>query len=115
MVGGNPMSGEDTELFARIIARGGKMGFVPRAIVHHLIGAERMTRRIPAAQELRVRLRQRDCRRQESQPARQAGEQSDSNGGAAMRGDREGVVYHQLECANFFGYWRGRVANRGSH
>src|SRR5262249_26036477 len=27
VVGKNPMSGEDTELFARIIARGGRMGF----------------------------------------------------------------------------------------
>ncbi len=44
VVGKNPMSGEDTELFARIIARGGQMGFVPGAIVHHLIGPERMTR-----------------------------------------------------------------------
>ncbi|HLX05827.1 MAG TPA: glycosyltransferase, partial [Candidatus Binatus sp.] len=44
VVGGNPISGEDTELFARILARGGTMGFVPRAIVHHMIPPERMTR-----------------------------------------------------------------------
>ena len=43
VVGGNPISGEDTELFARILARGGAMGFAPRAIVHHLIPPERMT------------------------------------------------------------------------
>ena len=43
VVGGNPISGEDTELFARILARGGAMGFAPRALVHHLIPPERMT------------------------------------------------------------------------
>ena len=43
VVGGNPISGEDTELFARIVTRGGAMGFAPRAIVHHLIPPERMT------------------------------------------------------------------------
>src|SRR5262249_11792571 len=43
VVGGNPMSGEDTELFARIIDGGGAMGFAPRAIVHHLIAPERLT------------------------------------------------------------------------
>ena len=31
---------------------------------------------------------------------------------AALRGYREGVVYYQLECANFFGYWRSRLAHR---
>src|SRR5260370_30433686 len=44
VVGGNPISGEDTELFARILARGGAIGFAPRAIVHHMIPPERMTR-----------------------------------------------------------------------
>src|SRR5260370_32097490 len=44
VVGGNPISGEDTELFARIIVRGGTIGFAPRAIVHHMIPPERMTR-----------------------------------------------------------------------
>jgi hypothetical protein len=28
---------------------------------------------------------------------------------ALARGDSERAVYHQLECANFFGYWRGRL------
>jgi hypothetical protein len=27
---------------------------------------------------------------------------------AALRGDRERAVYHELECANFFGYWQGK-------
>src|SRR5260370_18672006 len=44
VVGGNPMSGEDTELFERILVGGGVIGFVPGARVHHIIGCERMTR-----------------------------------------------------------------------
>ena len=28
---------------------------------------------------------------------------------ALARGDSERAVYHELECANFFGYWRGRL------
>jgi len=28
---------------------------------------------------------------------------------AIARGDSERAVYHELECANFFGYWRGRL------
>jgi len=44
VVGGNPMSGEDTELFERILLGGGKIGFVAGARVHHIIGRERMTR-----------------------------------------------------------------------
>ena len=107
------MSGEDTELFARIIAQGGKMGFVPDAIVHHLIGPERMSAAVSASQEFRLRVWQCDRRRQEPQS-------SSTNwrkiwpgwSAAALRGDREGVIYHQLECANFLGYWRGRLTHR---
>jgi hypothetical protein len=31
---------------------------------------------------------------------------------AALRGDRERAVFHELECANFLGYWRGRRDQR---
>jgi len=31
---------------------------------------------------------------------------------AAMRGDPERAFYHELECANFLGYWRGRLIAR---
>jgi len=27
----------------------------------------------------------------------------------AVAGDSERAVYHELECANFLGYWRGRL------
>jgi glucosyl-dolichyl phosphate glucuronosyltransferase len=112
VVGGNPMSGEDTELFERILERGGVIGFVPGARVHHIIGRERMTRAYlrhksyafgygsaiaggPTHNHLDKLVRN---------AARMAL--------AAMRGNFERVVYHELECANFFGYWRGRLALR---
>ena len=28
---------------------------------------------------------------------------------AVANGDWERAVYHELECANYFGYWRGRL------
>lgn len=109
VVGGNPMSGEDTELFARILGRGGRMGFAERAIVHHLIGPERLTRAYFRHKSFAF------------------GVGSALGGGrthnhldkllrnalrmlvALGRGDRSAAFYHQLECVNFFGYWRGRL------
>lgn len=109
VVGGNPISGEDTELFARILARGGKMGFAPRAVVHHLIGPERLRRAYFRKKSFAY------------------GVGSAFTGGrshnhldklvrnawrmmlAQARGDSTTAFYHQLECVNFFGYWRGRV------
>ncbi len=109
VVGGNPMSGEDTELFARIMAGGGRIGFVPRARVHHLIPPERMKRSYLRGKSFAF------------------GYGSALAGGrhhnhfdklvrnavrllvAAVRGDAERTVYHELECANYFGYWRGRL------
>jgi glycosyltransferase involved in cell wall biosynthesis len=112
VVGKNPMSGEDTELFARIIARGGQMGFVPGAIVHHLIGPERMTRGYLRHKSFAYGF-----------GSAVAGGKSHNHPGklaknlvrmcaAALRGDRESVVSHQLECSTFFGFWRGRLAIR---
>jgi glycosyltransferase involved in cell wall biosynthesis len=109
VVGGNPMSGEDTELFARIIAHGGAMGFAPRARVHHIIGPERMTRAYLRRKSFAFGV-----------GSAFAGGRSHNHPGkliknafrmatAAMRGDAEGALYHQLECVNFFGYWRGRL------
>jgi hypothetical protein len=31
---------------------------------------------------------------------------------AAARNDSAAAVYHELECANFFGYWWGRFSRR---
>ncbi len=114
VVGGNPISGEDTELFARIIARGGTMGFVPDARVFH---------RVPAARMKRAYLRRK---------AFAFGVGTAITGGrshnhldklirnamrmaaAAAHGAEERTVYHELECANFFGYWWGRFSRRRS-
>jgi glycosyltransferase involved in cell wall biosynthesis len=112
VVGGKPMSGEDTELFARIIAAGGAMGFADRAVVHHLIPPERMTRAYFRRKSFAF------------------GVGSAIKGGpshnhldklaknlvrmliAMARRDPAQAFYHQLECANFFGYWRGRLKRR---
>jgi glucosyl-dolichyl phosphate glucuronosyltransferase len=108
VMGGNPMSGEDTELFARIISGGGAIGFAPGARVHHIISPERM---------------QRSYLRRKSYAfgygSAIAGGRSHNHLDklarnalrlmlALARGDRERAVYHELECANFFGYWHGR-------
>jgi glycosyltransferase involved in cell wall biosynthesis len=109
VVGKNPMSGEDTELFERIIAHGGRIGFAASARVHHRIGRERMTR---------AYLRHK---------AFAFGAGTANGGGAhhnrfdklvrnsvrmmisAARGDTEAMVRHELECANFFGFWLTRL------
>ena len=85
------------------------MGFVPRARVRHLIPVERM------------------CRPYLRYKSYAFGYGSAVAGGrthnhldklvrnlirlmaSLARGDRERAVYHELECANFFGYWRGRL------
>lgn len=110
VVGGNPISGEDTELFERIIARGGRMGFVPRAIVHHMVPAERMTRaylrRKSFAYGFGSAIAGGKSHNRIDKLVRNAVRMTR----AMMRGDRERAIYHELECANFMGYWRGRIA-----
>jgi glycosyltransferase involved in cell wall biosynthesis len=105
----NPMSGEDTELFARIIARGGAVGFAPRARVHHMISPDRMRRSYLRRKSYAF-----------GYGSAVAGDRTHNHLDklarnilrmmfALARGDRERAVYHELECANFFGYWRGRL------
>ncbi len=112
VVGGNPISGEDTELFARIIARGGAMGFVPQARVFHLVPAARMNRRYLVRKAFAfgvgTALEGGRSHNRLDKLARNALRM----GVAAARGDRERMIYHELECANFFGYWWGRLSNR---
>ncbi len=112
VVGKNPMSGEDTELFARIIGNGGKMGFVPGAMVHHLIGAERMTPAYLRRKSFAFGFGSAVAGGRSHNRLDKLAKNLFRMCGAALRGDREGVIYHQLECANFLGYWRGRFANR---
>jgi len=113
VVGKNPMSGEDTELFARIISRGGKMGFVADAMVHHLIGPERMTAEYLRRKSFAFGFGSAIAGGKSHNRLDKLAKNLIRMGAAAMRGDREGVIYHQLECANFFGYWRARLASRG--
>ncbi len=109
VVEGNPMSGEDTELFARIIAKGGAMGFAPRARIHHMIPPERMRRSYLRRKSYAF-----------GYGSAVAGGRSHNHLDklvrntlrmmlALARGDSERAVYHELECANFFGYWHGRL------
>jgi len=109
VVGGNPISGEDTELFARIIERGGTMGFVADARVHHLVPAARMNRHylLRKAFAFGVGTAQSGGRSHNNMEklVRNAIRMTMATG----RGDREGAIFHQLECANFFGFWWGRL------
>jgi glycosyltransferase involved in cell wall biosynthesis len=109
VVGGNPMSGEDTELFSRIAAGGGVLGFAPQARVHHLIPPDRMRRSYLRRKSYAF-----------GYGTAVAGGRSHNHLDklvrnvfrmvlALARGDSERAVYHELECANFFGYWRGRL------
>lgn len=112
VVGGDPISGEDTELFARIIEGGGAMGFVAEARVFHLVPAARMNRKYLLRKAFAFGV-----------GTAQAGGRSHNRldklvrnamrmAAAAVRGDRERALCHELECANFFGYWWGRRRGR---
>jgi len=112
--GVNPLSGEDTELFARIIEHGGRMGFAPRAMVHHWIGPERLTRhyfrRKSFAFGVGTAFKGGRSHNHLDKLLRNALRMA----AAAARGDSSRAFYHQLECVNFFGYWRGRLMRHGS-
>jgi glycosyltransferase involved in cell wall biosynthesis len=109
VVGANPMSGEDTELFERILANGGAMGFTGRACVHHLIPVERMRRGYLRRKSFAFGFGSAI----NGGPTHNHLDKLARNGlrmlAALARGDTERAVYHELECANFFGYWRGRL------
>ncbi len=112
-VGGNPMSGEDTELFARIIAGGGRFGFAPRAIVNHLIPAERMTRKYLLRKSFAYGVGSAFAGGRHHNSAGKLFRNAARMAAASIRGDTERAIFHELECANFFGYWRGRMLVRG--
>jgi glycosyltransferase involved in cell wall biosynthesis len=112
VVGNIPISGEDTELFARISMRGGAIGFAPSARVHHIIGRERLTRRYLRRKAYAFGFGSAIA----GGPTHNHLDKLARNGlrmlTAAAQGKPERAVYHELECANFFGYWRGRLALR---
>jgi len=112
VVGSNPISGEDTELFERILARGGTMGIAPRAIVHHLIAPERMTRAYLRRKSFAYGYGSAVAGGRSHNRIDKLVKNLARMTGAALRGNAERKIYHELECANFIGYWRGRLAQR---
>ncbi|HKV56575.1 MAG TPA: glycosyltransferase [Candidatus Binataceae bacterium] len=115
VVGGNPMSGEDTELFARIIARGGAIGFAPRARVHHVIPPERMRRAYLRRKSYAFGYGSAIAGGRTHNHLEKLGRNALRMMLALALGDRERAVYHELECANFIGYWRGRLDRNRAH
>jgi glycosyltransferase involved in cell wall biosynthesis len=112
VVGGNPISGEDTELFARIMSRGGKIGFAPRAIVHHRIPPERMTRAYLLRKSFAYGVGSAFAGGRSHNRPDKLFRNAIRMAAATLRRDPERALYHQLECANFLGYWRGRLLTR---
>jgi glucosyl-dolichyl phosphate glucuronosyltransferase len=116
VVGGNPISGEDTDLFARIMAGGGAVGFAPRARVHHIIPPERMRRSYLWRKSFAFGYGSAFAGGRSHNHLDKLARNAIRLTSAVARGDSERAVYHELECANFFGYWRGRLdmkLNRG--
>jgi len=107
--GSNPMSGEDTELFARIIERGGRMGFARRAVVHHWIGPERLTREYFRRKSFAFGVGTAFKGGRNHNGIDKLVRNALRMTAAAMQGDTSRAFHHQLECVNFFGYWRGRL------
>jgi len=112
VVGGNPISGEDTELFSRIMTRGGTIGFAPRAIVHHMIPPERMTRAYLRRKSFAYGVGSAFAGGKSHNRPDKLFRNAFRMCAATIRGDQERALYHQLECANFLGYWRGRLLAR---
>ena len=112
VVGGNPISGEDTDLFERILAKGGTMGFAPRAVVHHLIPPERMTRAYLRRKSFAYGFGSAIAGGRSHNRVDKLVRNLVRMAGAALSGNSERTIYHELECANFFGYWRGRMVLR---
>jgi hypothetical protein len=109
VVGSNPMSGEDTELFTRFIDRGGAVGFAMRARVHHIIPAERMRRKYLRRKSFAFGFGSAVAGRRTHNHLDKLVRNAARMMMALARGNIERAVYHELECANFIGYWRGRL------
>ena len=112
VVGDNPMSGEDTELFERIIGGGGRIGIAPRAVVHHMIGPERMTRAYFRRKSFAFGVGSAFAGGRSHNRADKLARNLLRMAAAAARGNQPLAFYHQLECVNFFGYWYGRIKLR---
>jgi hypothetical protein len=88
------------------------MGFVAEAQVLHLVPAARMNRRYlrrkAFAFGVGTALAGGRSHNRPDKLVRNAARMTM----AAARGDRERAICHELECANFFGYWWGRLRMR---
>jgi glycosyltransferase involved in cell wall biosynthesis len=106
--GGNPMSGEDTELFARILRGGGRIGFASGARVRHVIGAERLSqayfRRKSYAFGIGSAVAGGPTHNRLDKLLRNLWRMAL----ARARGDRAGALEHEMECWNYAGYCYGR-------
>jgi glycosyltransferase involved in cell wall biosynthesis len=109
VVGSNPMSGEDTELFARIMAGGGRMGFALRARVYHIIPSERMRRYYLWRKSFAFGYGSAVLGGRTHNHLDKLVRNAIRLLTAAAQGSSERAVYHALECANFLGYLRGRL------
>ncbi len=109
VVGGNPISGEDTELFERWRRMGGALGFVSTARVHHIIPSQRMTRAYLRRKSYAFGFGSALAGGRTHNRLDKLGRNAIRMTLAALRGQRERAVYHELECANFFGYWCGKI------
>jgi glycosyltransferase involved in cell wall biosynthesis len=109
VAGANPMSGEDTELFNRINACGGAIGFALHARVHHMIPAERMRRKYLWRKSFAFGYGSAVAGGRTHNHLDKLVRNALRMMAALARGNTERAVYHELECANFIGYWRGRL------
>ncbi len=109
VVGGNPISGEDTELFERWRRMGGALGFVSTARVHHIIPSHRMTRAYLRRKSYAFGFGSAVAGGRTHNRLDKLARNAIRMTFAAVRGERERAVYHELECANFFGYWCGKL------
>jgi glucosyl-dolichyl phosphate glucuronosyltransferase len=112
VTGGNPISGEDTELYARIMAGAGRMGFAPRAIVHHMIPPERMNPAYLLRKSFAYGIGSAITGGSSHNHIDKLVKNIVRMSAAAIHNDRERALYHLVECANYFGYWRGRLMLR---
>lgn len=109
VTGASAISGADTDFFERIRTLGGKIGFAPDSIVHHLVGPERLTRSYLRRKSFAYGVGSAVAGRASHNRLDKLAKNIVRMMAAAARGDAEAVVYHQVECANFLGYWYGKA------
>ncbi|MGH7813537.1 MAG: glycosyltransferase [Candidatus Binataceae bacterium] len=110
--GGSAISGADTDFFERIAENGGRIGFAAGAIVHHIVDRSRMTRAYLLKKSFAYGVGSAVVSRRSHNHLDKLVRNSVRMLAAQARGDSEGAMLHAMECANYFGYWYGRMATR---